>query len=358
MPAKSGVAGGVIAVLPGQLGIGIFSPLLDSRGNSVRGLRVCEDLSRFFDLHLFNTPHASKSVIRLQFTAAEVTSSRLRTPEQAAVLRQSGEGIRVYQLQGQLVLSTTEVVVHDIVARSGSLHAVILDLKHVLSMHESASRLLYQLLVKLSPRNIPILFTNIGRVSQLRRYMQIKLKDQFNSQFRAFEDNDTALEFAENRLLLERIPEGACTKIAVPSDYEALAGLTPGELTTVAALFQRRSFRRGEVMVECGAPAGELFFLARGRASVTVTLSGGTRKRLATFSAGMTFGEMALLDRAPRSAVVSADTEVECDLLPVAAFERLEKSHPRVMIVLLRNLALSLSKRLRKANSEISVFDY
>ena len=39
LPAKSGVAGGVLAVLPGQLGIGVFSPPLDSRGNSVRGMR-------------------------------------------------------------------------------------------------------------------------------------------------------------------------------------------------------------------------------------------------------------------------------------------------------------------------------
>src|ERR1041384_2218542 len=70
MPAKSGVAGGVIAVLPGQLGIGVFSPPLDSRGNSVRGLAVCNDVSRSFDLHLFNTPKVAKSVIRLKFTAA------------------------------------------------------------------------------------------------------------------------------------------------------------------------------------------------------------------------------------------------------------------------------------------------
>src|SRR5258706_15219839 len=44
MPAKSGVSGGIIAVLPGQLGIGVFSPPLDSRGNSVRRIGVCDDL--------------------------------------------------------------------------------------------------------------------------------------------------------------------------------------------------------------------------------------------------------------------------------------------------------------------------
>ena len=39
MPAKSGVGGGIVAVLPGQLGIGVYSPLLDAKGNSVRGVR-------------------------------------------------------------------------------------------------------------------------------------------------------------------------------------------------------------------------------------------------------------------------------------------------------------------------------
>ena len=38
IPAKSGVGGGIVAALPSQLGLGTFSPLLDSHGNSVRGL--------------------------------------------------------------------------------------------------------------------------------------------------------------------------------------------------------------------------------------------------------------------------------------------------------------------------------
>ena len=39
LPAKSGVSGGLLVVVPGRMGIGIFSPLLDERGNSVRGVK-------------------------------------------------------------------------------------------------------------------------------------------------------------------------------------------------------------------------------------------------------------------------------------------------------------------------------
>ncbi len=53
LPAKSGVGGGICAVVPGVCGIGIFSPPLDPRGNSVRGLKVCEELSERFGLHAF-----------------------------------------------------------------------------------------------------------------------------------------------------------------------------------------------------------------------------------------------------------------------------------------------------------------
>lgn len=54
LPAKSGVAGGIIAVVPGIMGIGVFSAPLDARGNSVRSIKVCEDLSRQFRLHVFD----------------------------------------------------------------------------------------------------------------------------------------------------------------------------------------------------------------------------------------------------------------------------------------------------------------
>jgi glutaminase len=52
LPAKSGVGGGILAVVPGRFSIAVYSPPLDSRGNSVRGIKVVEDLSERWNLHM------------------------------------------------------------------------------------------------------------------------------------------------------------------------------------------------------------------------------------------------------------------------------------------------------------------
>jgi glutaminase len=53
VPAKSGVGGGILAAVPGRMGIGVLSPALDSRGNSIAGLKVLEELSKELDLSIF-----------------------------------------------------------------------------------------------------------------------------------------------------------------------------------------------------------------------------------------------------------------------------------------------------------------
>jgi len=54
LPGKSGVGGGIIAVVPGKLAIGVVSPRLDKHGNSVRGIETCIELSKLLNLNLFN----------------------------------------------------------------------------------------------------------------------------------------------------------------------------------------------------------------------------------------------------------------------------------------------------------------
>ena len=55
VPAKSGVSGGILAVVPGKMGIGVYSPGLDAYGNSVRGVAVCRAISERLGLHVFAT---------------------------------------------------------------------------------------------------------------------------------------------------------------------------------------------------------------------------------------------------------------------------------------------------------------
>ena len=53
IPAKSGVGGGIMAVVPGRMGIGVFSPALDAKGNSVAGKKVLEQANRKMKLSIF-----------------------------------------------------------------------------------------------------------------------------------------------------------------------------------------------------------------------------------------------------------------------------------------------------------------
>lgn len=73
LPAESSVSGAIIAVVPGQLGIAVFSPALNERGHSLRGIKVCEALADQFGLHLFD-PQERRAKL------AEALATRQGTP--------------------------------------------------------------------------------------------------------------------------------------------------------------------------------------------------------------------------------------------------------------------------------------
>jgi glutaminase len=64
VPAKSGVGGGLVAVVNRQLGIGVFSPRVDGAGNPVRGLLACEALAEELGLHLFEPSNPGSTLLR------------------------------------------------------------------------------------------------------------------------------------------------------------------------------------------------------------------------------------------------------------------------------------------------------
>lgn len=63
LPAKSGVGGGIVAVVNRQVGIGVFSPRLDAAGNSVRGQLCCIGLAEELGLHAFDSTNTGSSFL-------------------------------------------------------------------------------------------------------------------------------------------------------------------------------------------------------------------------------------------------------------------------------------------------------
>lgn len=53
IPSKSGVGGGILSVVPGKMGIGVYGPSLDKKGNSIAGVALLEDLSTELNLTIF-----------------------------------------------------------------------------------------------------------------------------------------------------------------------------------------------------------------------------------------------------------------------------------------------------------------
>merc|ERR1719270_3358861 len=63
LPAKSGVSGGLVLVIPNLMGIGLWSPPLDEIGNSTRCLQFCEELVERFNFHHFDNLNHSETKI-------------------------------------------------------------------------------------------------------------------------------------------------------------------------------------------------------------------------------------------------------------------------------------------------------
>ncbi len=352
LPAKSGVAGGVLAVMPGQLAIGVFSPPLDERGNSVRGVAVCEALSEDLELHFLRAPHLAISAVRSRLTARNFPSKRKRLDGERVVLAAHGDGIVTYQLQGDLNFAGMEVAIRRLVAEPPTVTHLVLDLARVAAIDIPAARMLLELLATLTAQNRNVALVGLARHPRLLRSLEEARAQQPPLRVSLFDEYDVALEWCENSLLrvhgvsLERREELPLCK------HELLENLATDQVELLRGLLERRTFRERELVVRRGEVANELFLLVQGELSVLTDTPDGRLRRLSTLTAGMGFGEPSMVEGSVRTAYVRADLPSVCWVLTRSAFDSLETSSPEVKIRLLENLLRSSTRTLGRLSFE------
>jgi len=339
IPAKSGVSGGVFGVLPGRLGIAVFSPPLDDRGNSVRGVSVCRDLSHDLALHLVRPGEQSAPPIRAAYSLGARRSKRRRTDAELSAIREAAPRTAVFELQGELGFVAAEAVSRSVAARLEA-ELVVLDLRRVHRIDRAG--------LDFVPALAAFLAAGAGQLAVSGRAL-----DSAGPDVLVFERLDEALEWCEDELLARVEEPGSGAQIA-PSDHRLLDGLTADETASLVSRLITIDAEPGTIVVRTGDPAAELFLVTAGRLSVYAP-GGPLAHRLTTLTAGMTFGELAYARREPRSADVVADSHVECRALPFALLEELAATEPVLYGKLLRNLLEVVAESLRLANDELTL---
>jgi CRP-like cAMP-binding protein len=126
------------------------------------------------------------------------------------------------------------------------------------------------------------------------------------------------------------------------------------EIDDLTALAQIKKLGKDVTIFHAGDPADAVFVVASGRVKVVITSSDGKEFILTVLGAGQVFGEMALLESAPRSASVVTLSTVEVLVINRSDFQRLLDSNPRIS----QRLMAILSRRLRRANAKMESLAY
>jgi glutaminase len=326
LPAKSGVGGGVLAVLPGQIGIALYSPRLDRHGNSVRGVAACRQISRELELHFLRVASERRSAIRDAWDVGSWPSSRRRTPDEQEVLNEHGAGARVYALHGDLLFAGAESVVRELTGRAGELEVIVLDISRVSEIARVARTMLAATQAELQARGCRLALVDPD--GDLAAAAEIEV----------FDDVDEATAWAEDRLI-ERHGGTLATSAPIALAEHGLAGdLRPDELGALRPLLERRSVAAGETVVSAGDDPAGIFFIVSGQATAEVTDDEGTVHRMAVLPAGTSFGKRAVISGEPHATDVHADTALDLFVLTPAAMRELERRSPRTAIALLRTM--------------------
>lgn len=139
----------------------------------------------------------------------------------------------------------------------------------------------------------------------------------------------------------ERLPHGSIEAVQRVALFD---GLNRREVEQIARLFKERRFSKGETVVMEGSGGAAFFLIDSGEAVVT-----GRGAELATLRPGDHFGELALIDQGPRSATITATTDLVCFGLTFWDFRPLVQGNGVIGWKLLESLAAMLRSTQHEA---------
>jgi len=134
------------------------------------------------------------------------------------------------------------------------------------------------------------------------------------------------------------------------TSVEIFGGLTEVELLDIIRGSRRKEFAPAEIIFDMGEPGDAMYVIEKGRVRIVQIFPDGSREILANLDAGQVFGDMAVIDSLPRTARAIAVSPVVVYRIDRQEFNLLRSSANPAAFKVIRNIARSLSRRLRDTN--------
>jgi len=323
-----------------DLGVSLFVSVLSIAVNVVLAVFIGIMLA----LLLFAV-RMSRSNIRRLYRCDTVRSRRYRDPAELEVLHVKGASLLVIELQGALFFGTADRLAQIVDSETAKgTTAVLLELRRITEIDSTGGRILGDIDAALAARGVRLALVLSGRTETAARLADIFQHDRF------FPDIDRAIEWAEDELL-RTAETGQASELPL-DQVPLLRDFSAKQVDRLRGFLEPVTWPAGHIVFRHGDPGSALYLVTKGRASVHLRHDDGDI-RLVTFAVGAVFGELALLDRGPRSATVTVDDDLAGFGLNEESFAALREKQPDLAIKLLSALGRELSIRIRYANMTI-----
>ncbi len=291
----------------------------------------------------------ARDTIRRDFTAQVINSAVHRAGAEKSFLGEHGDRIRVLELEGVLFFGNTDRLLEFIdTTRGDRLRTLILDLKRVTEIDSSGDKALENIGVMCREAGISFLVSSLDPGLKTGSFLSSLPAAGAAADDRtvSFDTLDRALAWAEDLLLAETFGDDRYQRQTPLASMRVLRELDPEQLERFTGYLDKLDFGPGCSVFEQGDATDGVYFIAAGRVHVVLQTRLG-KTRLSTMTPGMTFGEMSVLNREPRSAAVVAEGTLTCYHLSVAALDRMLEERPALAFAFLQGIARDLAQRVR-----------
>lgn len=294
----------------------------------------------------------SRPVVRRRILGGEYFSKRIRSAEDMEILRRTGERRAVLQLEGVLFFGNADDLAREVKDLFSRCDMVTLDLRAITDIDASGANILSTLARRSLSRGNHLLFCNVP--SQ----QVVVVRELFDTAHIADDsikpDLETTLEWMEDETLRRNFDLRGPAAMLALEEIDFFKGVSEEDIEQLRQLLKLREYKSGEAVCREGDPGDKMWLLVKGSVSVRLDVADHRiSRRITSLTRGTIFGEMALIEGAPRSATIVADEDVACYELSGSDFNLLLRDKPAIAANIMRNTARELARRLRRTSEDL-----